>query len=61
MRNIQTEADWHKCWRPLIPKKDCYTDQYLGPGQVFRRKRDGVWQYSTDEELCDYRLEKFMT
>jgi len=50
------QTDWQKCRFPVMAKPDVLLGGWLGDragAQVFRRKRNGKWEYSQDEETCD--------
>lgn len=56
-------SDWQKCSFPILPKRDAILGGWIGDrggAQVFRRKRNGKWEYSQDEDACDTWAESQM-
>jgi len=53
----QDETLWHKCGR-FPPRKTIDGRWSLLPGQIWRRKRDGKWEYQQDPETDDEILDR---
>lgn len=51
------ESLWHKCWL-ILPRLLINGKLSLGPGQVWRRKVNGKWQYRQDEETDEEFLDR---
>lgn len=45
-----SETLWHKCRTPIFPRRTIDGSRTLYVGQVWRRKRNGEWEYRQDAE-----------
>lgn len=48
----EDETLWHKC-SGFPPRKTIDGKWSLFPGQLWRRKRNGKWEYKQDQETYD--------
>jgi hypothetical protein len=47
---MQDETIWHKCQSPFFSMRTVHRQWTGGPGQTWRRKVNGEWQYQQDIE-----------